>query len=103
MTALRVFVDGVALSDEDARSLWRRFSAWMDAHVGDLAGFARAEGFASLHPEMHAGSPVLVASRTAPQRPYAVARKKEAPNAPKGRAGRTGRRKARSRRSREPG
>jgi len=78
MTALRVLVDGVALPDEEARGLWRRFSAWMEAHVGDLAGFAKAEGFASLNPEMHAGSPVLVASRTDPQRPYTTARKKKA-------------------------
>ena len=76
MTALRVLVEGVALPDEEARALWRRFSAWMDANVGDLAGFAHAEGFASLHPEMHGGSPVLVASRTASQRPYVTAPKK---------------------------
>ena len=76
MTALQVLVQGVALSDEEARAIWRRFSAWMDANAGDLAGFARSEGFASLHPEMHGGSPVLVASRTASQRPYAVAPKK---------------------------
>ena len=76
MTALRVLVEGVALSDDEARAIWRRFSAWMDANVGDLAGFARAEGFASLHPEMHGGSPVLVASRTASQRPYVTAPQK---------------------------
>jgi hypothetical protein len=76
VTALRVLVEGVALSDEEARAIWRRFSAWMDANVGDLAGFARAEGFASLHPEMHDGSPVLVVSRTASQRPYVTAPKK---------------------------
>jgi hypothetical protein len=76
VTALKVLVDGVALPDEAARALWRRFSAWMDGNAGDLAGFARAEGFASLHPEMHGGSPVLVASRTATQRPYVTAPKK---------------------------
>lgn len=78
MTALRVLVEGVPLSDEEARAIWRRFSEWMDAKVGDLAGFARSEGFASLHPEMHGGSPVLVASRTAGQRPYGTAPKKPA-------------------------
>jgi hypothetical protein len=89
MTALRAVVDGVALSDEDARGLWRRFSAWMEEHAGDLGGFAKTEGFASLNPEMHAGEPVLVASRTEPQRPYSVARKKKerAPVGPSGRAG----------------
>jgi len=76
VTALKVLVEGIALPDEEARALWRRFSAWMDANVGDLAGFARAEGFASLHPEMHGGDPVLVASRTVSQRPYVTAPKK---------------------------
>lgn len=76
MTALKVLVEGMALPDEEARALWQRFSAWMDANVGDLAGFARAEGFASLHPEMHGGAPVLVASRTANQRPYVSAPEK---------------------------
>jgi hypothetical protein len=76
VTALKVLVEGIPLPDEEARALWRRFSAWMDANVGDLAGFARAEGFASLHPEMHGGDPVLVASRTMSQRPYVAAPKK---------------------------
>ena len=35
----------------------------MDAHQGDLAGFAKAEGFASVKPETRAGSAVLVVSR----------------------------------------
>ncbi|HEV3194350.1 MAG TPA: hypothetical protein VGY54_27810 [Polyangiaceae bacterium] len=76
MTALRVLVDGVSLPDEEARAMWHRFSAWMEDHVGDLAGFAHAEGLASVHPEMHNGLPVLVASRSAPQRPYGPAPKK---------------------------
>ncbi len=76
MTALKVLVEGIPLPDEEARALWRRFSAWMDANVGDLAGFASAEGFASLHPEMHGDAPVLVASRTTSQRPYITAPKK---------------------------
>jgi hypothetical protein len=76
MTALKVMVDGVALGDDEARDLWKRFSAWMDANPSDLAGFAKAEGFASLHPEMHGGSPVLVASHAASQRPYTTAPKK---------------------------
>jgi hypothetical protein len=73
MSALRVVVDGKPLPDDEARTLWRRFSAWMSEHVGDLGGFARAEGFASVRPEMHGGVPVLVASRTEPQVPYGVA------------------------------
>jgi hypothetical protein len=71
--ALRVLVDGVALPDDDARAFWSRFSIHMEEHHGDLAGFAKAEGFASVHPETHDGMPVLVVSRTAPQRAYANA------------------------------
>jgi hypothetical protein len=68
--ALAVVVDGVSLGDEEARALWARFSAHMEAHKGDLAGFAKSEGFASVHPEMHDGRAVLVASKDAPQRAY---------------------------------
>ena len=73
MTSLRVVVDGETLPDPEARAFWKRFSEWMDGHHGDLAGFARAEGFASVHPEMAASGPVLVASRSDPQRPYTTA------------------------------
>ena len=67
---LRVIVDGTPMAEPDGRAFWQRFSAWMEEHKGDLAGFARAEGVASVHPEVHDGEPVLVASRTAPQKPY---------------------------------
>jgi hypothetical protein len=72
---LAVFVDGAPLGDDEARSLWGRFSAHMEAHKGDLAGFARCEGFVSVHPEVRDGRPALVASKTgaAPQRAYANA------------------------------
>jgi hypothetical protein len=73
VSILRVLVDGVPMPDPEARAFWRRFSAWMDAHTGDLAGFARSEGLASVHPEMHASGPVLLASHRDPQRPYAPA------------------------------
>ena len=46
----------------------------MDEHQGDLAGFAKTEGLSSVTPEMHSGAPVLVASRTAAQKPYTTAR-----------------------------
>ena len=75
MSALRVVVDGVALPDDEARAFWKRFSAWMEDKHGDLAGFARAEGLASVHPEMREGRAVLTASRTAAQRPYTAAPK----------------------------
>jgi hypothetical protein len=70
---LRVLIDGKPLSEPQARALWQRFSAWMEEHSGDLGGFARTEGFASVHPELHGGEPVLVASLSAPQRPYTSA------------------------------
>ncbi|MBX3206748.1 MAG: hypothetical protein KF764_16885 [Labilithrix sp.] len=72
-SSLAVLVDGVALPEDDARALWERFSAWMEEHRGDLAGFAAAEGFASIHPGVDGGRPVLLASKTAPQRAYATA------------------------------
>lgn len=70
---LVVLVDDVALPDDQARDLWGRFSAWMDEHRGDLAGFAAREGYASVHPAVDGGHPVLLASTTAAQRPYAPA------------------------------
>lgn len=82
MTAsLAATVDGVALPEDEARALWQRFSAWMDARTGDLGGFAKAEGFASVHPEIVGGAPVLVASRSGPQAPYRTAPKKRGPEA----------------------
>lgn len=70
---LAVIVDGVKLPDDEARTLWERFSDWMEEHRGDLAGFAAREGFASIHPGVDGGRPVLIASKTAPQRPYGPA------------------------------
>jgi hypothetical protein len=67
---LGVLVDGEAMGEEDARAFWGRFSTWMDANKGDLAGFAKAEGFASVHPTMQDGRAVLVASRSATQKAY---------------------------------
>jgi hypothetical protein len=71
-TGLRVRVDGDLLPDDDARAFWERFSAHMEAFRGDLAGFAKAEGFASVHPGIEGGRPVLVASRSSPQKAYAT-------------------------------
>jgi hypothetical protein len=55
-------VDGAALPDGEAEALWRDFSAHMDAHRGDLAGFAAARGFAAVKPEYRRGQAVLVVS-----------------------------------------
>jgi hypothetical protein len=68
---LAVLIDGVALPEDEARAMWERFSAWMEDHRGDLAGFAKQEGFASVHPGVANGKPVLLLSREAAQRPYA--------------------------------
>ena len=70
MKNLGVLVDGTPLPDEEARALWARFSEWMEEHHGDLGGFAVKEGYASVHPGVEGGRPVLRASKTAPQRPY---------------------------------
>jgi hypothetical protein len=83
MSVLRVILDGEPLPTPEAIAFWKRFSLWMDEHPGDLGGFARGEGLASVHPEMHDGAPVLVASRSAPQHPYAVAPKKKTPRGAK--------------------
>jgi hypothetical protein len=76
--ALRVVIDGAALPESEGRAFWQRFSQWMEQNTGDLAGFARNEGLASVHPEMHAGMAVLVGSRSAPQGAYTSAPKKQA-------------------------
>lgn len=71
---LAVKVDGVALSENEARAMWERFSDWMEEHRGDLAGFAKKEGFVSAHPGVDNGKPVLLLSREAAQRPYTAVR-----------------------------
>jgi hypothetical protein len=71
---LSVRIDGIALSDDEARAFWDRFSLYMDEHPRDLAGFAKSEGLASVEPQMGgSGGAVLVGSKSAPQRPYANA------------------------------
>jgi hypothetical protein len=67
---LGVLLDGEAMPEEEARAFWGRFSAWMDERKGDLSGFAKSEGLLSVHPTMQEGRAVLVASRSAPQKPY---------------------------------
>ncbi len=67
---LGAVIDGVAVPEDAARELWRKFSEYMEAHKGDLGGFAKAEGFASVHPRSDGGRAMLVFSRTAVQEPY---------------------------------
>jgi hypothetical protein len=68
--SLAVLVDGKPMAEPEARAFWERFSAHMEENKGDLAGFAKKEGFASVHPSMQGGRPVLVVSTSAPQGPY---------------------------------
>jgi hypothetical protein len=77
---LAVLVDGTPMPDAEAHALWERFSDWMEEHRGDLAGFAAKEGFVSIHPGVDGGRPVLLASRTHSQRPYAAVRASERPD-----------------------
>lgn len=77
--SLVVLVDGEPMPEPDARAFWQRFSDWMEEHRGDLAGFAKAEGFASVHPGVDGGRPVLRASRSNAQRPYAPAKAEGGP------------------------
>jgi hypothetical protein len=75
-SVLAVLVDGVPMPEAEGRAFWGRFSAYMEEHRGDLAGFAKQEGFASVHPAMEGGRAVLLASRSAPQKAYASVEKK---------------------------
>lgn len=56
---LVVLIDGKPLPVEEARALWKRFSAHMDVHQGDMAGFAKLCGYASVSPEAIKGQAVL--------------------------------------------
>jgi hypothetical protein len=60
------------MEEKEALAFWERFSLWMEEHRGDLAGFAAQEGYASVHPGVLGDRPVLRASRSAAQRPYAT-------------------------------
>ncbi len=84
--ALEVLVDGVPMPEPEAQAFWKRFSEHMEAHRGDLAGFATAEGYASVHPELGPDGPRLCVSRSAAQQPYRNARPSRAdgPSPPRG-------------------
>ena len=77
MSFLSVVLDGKPLPAEEGIAFWKRFSAWMEEHPGDLGGFAKSEGLASVQPEMHDGAPVLIASHTGVQGEYTTAPKRE--------------------------
>ncbi len=83
MPRLTVIVDGVPMADEEARTFWARFSEHMEKNKGDLAGFAKAEGFASVRPAMGPDGAQLVVSRTAKQEPYGKARSNPGSSGPR--------------------
>jgi hypothetical protein len=63
---LGVLVDGVPQPAEEAKALWKAFSEHMEAHRGDMAGFARERGWASVAPEYRQGKAILVVRTGAP-------------------------------------
>jgi hypothetical protein len=65
---LAVLMDGVPLPEVEARALWTQFSEHMDAHQGDLAGFAKEKGWVSVTPEFRKGQAVLIVKTTAGRR-----------------------------------
>ncbi len=69
-------VDGVTLAPEDARKLWQRFSAHMEAHQGDFDGFAAREGFARASVAVVMGRPTLTLA-SQPEAPAARRRGKK--------------------------
>ncbi len=85
--SLAVLVDGEEMPEPEARAFWERFSTWMEEHKGDLLGFAKSEGFASVHPGVAGGRPVLRASRSATQQAYAPVREDSGPRSPAGVSG----------------
>jgi hypothetical protein len=87
-TRLAAILDGAPLPEDAARALWDRFSAHMDAHAGDLAGFAKAEGFTSVHPAAEGGRAILIASRTEAQQPYGSSKEAPSPAANRGKRAR---------------
>jgi hypothetical protein len=66
---LAVIVDGVPLPEDEARTLWTKFSEHMDQHRGDMAGFAKLHGYVSVAPEARLGRAVLVVRTTSPAPP----------------------------------
>lgn len=74
-------IDGTPLSDDDARELWKEFSAYMDEHRNDFEGFAKQKGWRSLLPEHQSGRAVLRASTTTMLVPTAPSPKAKEPAA----------------------
>jgi hypothetical protein len=66
---LAVMIDGQLMAEEEGRALFREFSEHMDVNRGDMAGFAKKKGWASVLPEYQKGKAVLVVWTTAAPSP----------------------------------
>jgi hypothetical protein len=75
-SALAAQVDGVALSGDAARDLWKQFSDYMGENRGDFAGFAKKNGYIRVAPEYRNGKAVLVAYTKEPPRVSNPSKKK---------------------------
>lgn len=62
---LAALVDTAPLPEEEAKALWKEFSEHMEAHRGDMAGFAAKKGWFSIAPEYRGGKAVLIVRTTA--------------------------------------
>lgn len=70
---MRASRDGIDLPKTEALAVWQKFSAWMDAHPGDLAGFAEEIGAKSVRPTLDVRGPVLLISGSEVQQAYGSA------------------------------
>lgn len=68
-SALVALIDGAPLPEEEGKALWKEFSAHMDEHRGDMAGFAKKKGWVSVAPEYRQGKAVLVVKTSAAPKP----------------------------------
>lgn len=58
-------IDGVTMTEEAAKLLWKEFSEHMEANRGDMAGYAKKRGWFSVLPEYRGGKAVLIVKTTA--------------------------------------
>ncbi len=70
---MRASRDGIDLPKAEALGVWQKFSAWMEAHPGDLAGFAEEIGAKSVRPTLDVRGPVLLISGSEVQQAYGSA------------------------------
>jgi hypothetical protein len=80
---LAVRIDGKELSPEEARALWQEFSAHLDEHTLDFAGFAKKKGWTSIKPEHRDGRALLVVDSGQSPKPQPQSRQPQKPLPPK--------------------